>query len=408
MSDKLIPVAEARTRLLFYADRLGGETVPITEAGGRVLVQDLKALRTQPPQPVSAMDGYAVRNNDIKKVPVNLLVVGQSAAGHPFSGSVGPGEAVRIFTGAVVPNGADTVTVQENVFAVGDNLVRANKSDPLGRNIRAAGLDFTNGETVLKAGTVLDAGALCLAAAANHPTVRVVRRPSVAILATGDELLLPGSTPGPGQIIASNTFGVAMIASEAGATVVDLGIVPDREKELAEALDKAKQIGCDVLVTLGGASVGDHDLVQRVFVGKGMTLGFWKIAMRPGKPLMSGRYDGLRILGLPGNPVSALVCAHLFLGPLIEKLGGRKSALRRETALLDAPIHANDSREDYMRGRARRDNSGRLHVSAFELQDSSMISTFAQSDVLIVRPPKAPAAAVGDPVEVILLKSPYI
>ncbi len=222
-----------------------------------------------------------------------------------------------------MPAGADTVTIQENVTVLDDGRVRANQAEPAGRNIRRAGLDFTEGETVLAAGTVLDAGALCLAAAANHPALAVVRRPRVAILATGDELLPPGSEPGPGQIIASNGYGVAAIARDAGAEVLDLGIVRDREDELADALDRAENSGCDILVTLGGASVGDHDLVQKVFVAKGMTLGFWKIAMRPGKPLMSGRYAGMRILGLPGNPVSSLVCGHLFMKPLIEKLGDR-------------------------------------------------------------------------------------
>ena len=281
LSGVLIPVAEARARLLSDAAALDSETVTIDNAGGRVLAGDLKALRTQPPMSVSAMDGYALRAADIDTAPSEFTVIGEVAAGHPFERTVGPGEAVRIFTGGVVPAGADTVTIQENVTVLDDGRVRANHAEPAGRNIRRAGLDFTEGETVLAAGTVLDAGALCLAAAANHPALAVVRRPRVAILATGDELLPPGSEPGPGQIIASNSYGVAAIARDAGAEVLDLGIVRDREDELAGALDRAENSGCDILVTLGGASVGDHDLVQKVFVSRGMTLGFWKIAIAP-------------------------------------------------------------------------------------------------------------------------------
>ena len=263
------------------------------------------------------------------------------------------------------------------------------------------------GETVLTAGTVLDAGALCLAAAANHPGVPVVRAArELESWPTGDELLPPGSQPGPGQIIASNSYGVTAIAGDAGAEVIDLGIAGDREDELAGALDRAAESRCDILVTLGGASVGDHDLVQKVFVSRGMTLGFWKIAMRPGKPLMSGRFGEMRILGLPGNPVSALVCANLFLKPLVERLAGRPFSESRAWAVLDAPLPANGQREDYMRASAWRGGDGTLHVKAFEIQDSSMISAFARSNVLVIRPPHAPPADAGDTVDVLVLKTP--
>lgn len=404
MSGELIPVAEARARLLADAEPLETETVSIEQAHGRVLAKDLPALRTQPPDAVSAMDGYAVRAADLEKAPAELTVIGEVAAGHPFGGVVGPGETARIFTGGVVPAGADTVTIQENVTVLGDGKVQANQSEPPGRNIRAAGLDFETGQIVLEAGTVLDAGALCLAAASNHPSVPVVRRPRVAVLATGDELLPPGSVPGPGQIIASNSYGVTALAHDAGADVIDLGIVRDREDELAAALARAAESGCDILVTLGGASVGDHDLVQKVFIAQGMTLGFWKIAMRPGKPLMSGHLGKMRILGLPGNPVSAMVCGHLFLKPLTERLAGRPFGESRIRAVLDAPLAANDRREDYMRGVAWRDDAGTLRAKAFDRQDSSMISAFARSNVLIVRPPHAPAADKGETVEVLVLK----
>jgi len=404
LSGGLVPVAEARARLLADAEPLAAEIVPLDEAQGRVLAEDLMALRTQPPDAVSAMDGYAVRAADLENAPADLTVIGEVAAGHPFDGIVGAGQAARIFTGGVVPAGADTVTIQENVTVLAGGLVRANQAEPLGRNIRAAGLDFRQDETVLQAGTVLDAGALCLAAAANHPSLPVVRRPRIAVLATGDELLPPGSEPGPGQIIASNSYGVTAIARDAGANVIDLGIVRDREDELAAALDRAADTGCDILVTLGGASVGDHDLVQKVFVSRGMTLGFWKIAMRPGKPLMSGNLGSMRILGLPGNPVSALVCGHLFLKPLVEKLSGRRFSERRMQALLETPLPENDRREDYIRATAWRDEAGSLRVKAFDTQDSSMISAFALSNVLIVRPPHTPAVAAGDSVEVLVLK----
>lgn len=404
MSGELIPVAEARARLLTYAAPLAAETIPLKDAQGRVLAEDLKALRTQPPDAVSAMDGYAVRAADLQNAPAELTVIGEVAAGHPFDGTVGAGEAARIFTGGVVPAGADTVTIQENVTVLHDGKVRANQAEPLGRNIRAAGLDFTKDETVLEAGMLLDAGALCLAAASNHPSLPVVRRPHVGVLATGDELLPPGSETGPGQIIASNSYGVTAIARDAGADVVDLGIARDREGELGAALDRATETGCDILVTLGGASVGDHDLVQKVFIARGMTLGFWKIAMRPGKPLMFGHLGGMRILGLPGNPVSSLVCSHLFLKPLVEQLAGRPFGETRTQATLDAQLPANDRREDYLRAIAWRDESGALRVKAFDRQDSSMISIFTRSNVLIVRPPYAPAADAGETVEVLVLK----
>lgn len=403
MNGGLIPVAEARARLLADAVPLGTEIVSIGEAQGRVLAEDLIALRTQPPEAVSAMDGYAVRADDIASTPSDLTVIGEVAAGHPFSGTVGPGQTARIFTGGVLPAGADTVILQENVTVLGDGRIRSNQAEPAGKHVRDAGLDFRKDETVLAAGTVFDAGGICLAAAANHPAISVIRRPRVGVLATGDELLPPGSEPGPGQIIASNSYGIAAFAREAGAEVIDLGIVSDNEADLAAALGHAAA-SCDVLVTLGGASVGDHDLVRKVFLARGMTLDFWKIAMRPGKPLMFGRLDALRILGLPGNPVSALVCGLLFMKPLLQKLGGLTFNLERQRAILDTAMPANGGREDYVRARAWRDDAGTLRTKPFDRQDSSMISAFARSEALLVRPPQAPAASAGDEVEILPLK----
>lgn len=403
MNGGLIPVTEARVRLLADAVPLGTETVSLGEAQGRVLAKDLIALRTQPPEAVSAMDGYAVRAVDIATVPAELTIIGEVAAGHPFSGTVGPAQTARIFTGGVLPAGADTVMLQENATVLGDNLVRSNQAEPAGKHVRDAGLDFRKDDTVLPAGIVFDAGAICLAAAANHPAVPVIRRPRVGILATGDELLPPGSEPGPGQIIASNSYGIAAFAREAGAEVIDLGIVRDNEADLAAALDRAAA-DCDVLVTLGGASVGDHDLVRKVFLARGMTLDFWKIAMRPGKPLMFGRLGALRILGLPGNPVSALVCGLLFMKPLLQKLGGLAINLQRQRAILETAMPANGGREDYVRARAWRDEAGRLRTKPFDLQDSSMISAFARSEALLVRAPQAAAASPGEEVEILPLK----
>jgi molybdopterin molybdotransferase len=399
----LIAVLEARERLLAGAIPLGIETVALNEAQGRVLAEDLKALRTQPPQAVSAMDGYAVRAADIGDVPADLTLIGEVAAGHPLDGRIGPGQTARIFTGGVVPAGADTVLLQENITVIDQTRVRSNQAEPLGKHVRPAGLDFRDGDAILSTGSVLDAGALCLAAAANHPSVPVICRPRVGILATGDELLPPGSVPGPGQIIASNSYGIAALARESGAEVIDLGIVRDDENDLAAALDRAAET-CDVLVTLGGASVGDHDLVRKVFLARGMTLDFWKIAMRPGKPLMSGNLGAMRILGLPGNPVSALVCGLLFMKPLLQQLGGLPFSEMRLTATLDSAMPENGSREDYVRARAWRDETGRLRTKPLDLQDSSMISAFAHAEALLIRPPKAPAASAGDDVQILPLK----
>lgn len=399
----MLPVGEARERLLRDAVAVGSETVPLSAAAGRVLAEDIFALRTQPPFPASAMDGYAVRAEDIESVPAQLEVTGVAAAGHPYQGTVGTGQAVRIFTGGVVPEGADTILIQENAEVVSRTKIRAMQAEERGRYVRPAGLDFREGERLLAAGTILGAGPLSLAAAGNHAQLKVRRKPVVGILATGDELLPPGSETGPGEIIASNGYGVSAIAAEAGADVIDLGIARDTTEDLSNALDSARKMGCDVLVTLGGASVGDHDLVQKAFTDKGMTLDFWRIAMRPGKPLMLGRYEDMRVLGLPGNPVSSLVCSQLFLKPLIERLAGRPSSERRQSATLAEPLGPNDQREDYLRAFAWRDADGTLRVRPFGRQDSSMIRVFAEANVLLVRPPHATASVPGEQVEIIHL-----
>lgn len=401
----LLPVSEALRRLLEHAATLPGEQVAIAEAAGRVLATPLLARRTQPPFAASAMDGYAVRAVDLATIPVALKVVGKVAAGHHFSGRLGAGETVRIFTGAPLPEGADAVLIQENTEAIGDDTVRALAAVKPGRHVRSAGLDFSEGERLLDPGRLLDPAALSLAAAGNHASLDVVRRPRVAILATGDELLPPGSEPGPDKIIASNAYGVGAIAAAAGGVSHDLGIVADDRRSITAAINRAIDTGADILVTLGGASVGEHDLVGAALTELGMDLTFWKIAMRPGKPLMVGRLGNVHVLGLPGNPVSSLVCSHVFLVPLVARLAGRRHAQDIREAKLAAALAGNDEREDYLRAAVRQGPDG-LEALPFDRQDSSMLKVLAASDGLVIRPPHAPPAAMGETCRVLMLREP--
>lgn len=397
----LLPVDAALARILAHAHPLGAETVAVDRAAGRVLAADLAAARTQPPFPSSAMDGYAVRSADVLDVGRRLRVIGASVAGRAFGGAVSSGEAVRIFTGAPVPAGADTVLIQEDARVVGDKLIEVAEAGTPGRHVRAAGLDFREGEVLVRAGTRLDFRHVSLAAAMNHATVEVVRRPRVAILATGDELVLPGETPGPDQIIASNHIGVAALVERSGGEAVFLGIAPDRTEAIARAVRRAADDGADVLITLGGASVGEHDLVRDAFGLEGLSLDFWKIAMRPGKPLMFGRLGPMHVLGLPGNPVSSLVCGLIFLEPLVRALSGRgAAAVATEPAILGAPMPANDVRRDYVRA-SLATTGGEVVATPARVQDSSMISVLAVAGCLIVREPGEPAAAAGDACRII-------
>jgi molybdopterin molybdotransferase len=403
----LLAVEDALSRLLANASAVRRtEMVGLHDAAGRVLAADMSARLTHPAFDNSAMDGYALRHADIEQIGSELVVIGQSAAGHGFSGTVGIGEAVRIFTGAPMPDGADTVLIQEDAEVLPDNRIRTTFATPKGRHIRPKGQDFVSGDMVLRAGERLDAGRLTVAAAMNHAELPVLERPRIAILATGDELLPPGSTPGPDQIIASNTYGVAALARENGADVIDLGIVGDSRDAISAAVERAAAENADVLVTLGGASVGDHDLVQSTLISCGMTLDFWRIAMRPGKPLMVGTLNAMHVLGLPGNPVSSLVCSLLFLEPLARKLAGLKARNRSARALSTEPLPANDKRQDYVRARLSLDADGRLLATPFSRQDSSMMQVFAKSDCLIVRPPNAPPVAAGAPCEILVLRHP--
>ena len=390
----LISVAEALDRVLAHAAPLPPEQVPLDDALGRVLAADLKALRTQPPADVSAMDGYAARASDVANVPVQLRVIGEVAAGRPFTATLGAGETARIFTGGVMPAGADTVVVQE-IAERADDAVTVLKPVSKGRHIRRQGLDFRRGDTLFAAGHRLSARDLALLAGMNHPIVPVRRRPKVALFATGDELVPPGAEPGPGQIVYSNGFALAALAREEGAAVVDLRLVEDKLEPTIAAVRAAREGAAEILVTTGGASVGEYDLVRKAFAAEGMDLSFWKVAMRPGRPLMHGRLGGMQVLGLPGNPVSAYVCAFLFLVPLIRRMSGRSDlAIPTDSAVLGADLPENDERADYLRATLRESGEGRI-ATPFAVQDSSMMVPLAKADCLIIREPYAPASAAG-------------
>jgi molybdopterin molybdotransferase len=398
----MIAVAEALERILAGVSPTSAETVALPEAWGRVLARPVVARLTQPPADVSAMDGYALRAADAP-LGARLRVVGASPAGHPFAGSVGAGEAVRIFTGATVPPGADAILLQEDATAEGAEVL-VNEAPRPGRWIRRAGLDFAAGAELLPASRQLTARDIGLAAAANHPWLHVHRRPRIGILATGDEITLPGEPIPAGGIVSSNAHALAALVRASGGDPLVLPIAPDDRDAIAAAAEAAAR--CDLLVTTGGASVGEHDLVQSALGPQGFSLDFWKIAMRPGKPLIWGDLRGTPLLGLPGNPVSALVCAVVFLIPALRRLSGLPAGpVETRSALLGRDMAANDRRQDYVRAELSRDSSGRLVASPFPVQDSSMLATLARADGLVVRVPHAPAAPAGSAVEVVELSS---
>jgi len=413
----LISVEDALSLVLASVERpMSIEHVPLSACAGRSLADDMSALRSQPPFPASAMDGYALRGADAAQVPATFQVIGTSAAGQRFAGPVGPGQAVRIFTGAPLPDGADTIVIQEDTEASGDRVTVKEHPRP-GQHIRRAGLDFTAGDVLLQAGLCLDSRHIALAAAMGHGTLPVRRRPRVAILATGDELVRAGEAAGPDQIVASSLPATAMMVEKAGAEAIDLGIARDTLESLEERIQAARNAGADILVTLGGASVGEHDLVQKALQRQGMDLGFWRVALRPGKPLMHGKLGKMLLLGLPGNPVSSLVCAVLFLIPAIRALLGdaQPDADPTEAAILGADLPANGPRQDYMRASlackdfeialSQRTERMSLPVATpHMIQDSSMLSILERSQALLVRPPHAPPAQAGEACRIIRLQ----
>lgn len=399
----LLTVDEALNRILSAAERSQHETVSLSDAFGRVLFEDLVAKRTQPPFPASAMDGYAVRAADIENAPSRLKLIGESAAGHGFKGSVSKGEAVRIFTGAPVPEGADTIAIQENVEADREHIV-VQQSEPSGRFVRPAGLDFREGDVGLRSNMRLGSAEISLAASMNHSTMPVYQKPRVAVISSGDELIEPGGTLEQDQIISSNSYGVLGIVETAGGNPVDLGIAKDSLEALNTKIEQAKN--CDIVVTLGGASVGDHDLVQQALKDAGVQMNFWSLAMKPGKPVMFGtlrRGERIQIyLGLPGNPVSSLVCAMVFVAPLIQKMLGLPTDLDFKNAIFACDMPASGPRQEYMRA-SLETKDGNLHAMPFTNQDSSILSNLVKADCLVVRPANAEPAHTGETCEILLL-----
>ncbi len=396
----MIPVEEARTRILAGIAATSPEVVPLAAAWGRVLAAPVLARLTQPPRDVSAMDGYAMRAADAT-LGATLAVVGSAPAGHPWAGTLRPGEALRLFTGSIVPDGADSILLQEDATRDGD-IVTVNEAATLGRHIRRAGQDFAGGDVLIAAGKRLNARDIGLIAAGNHPWATVHRRPRVAILATGDEIALPGDPIPSGGIVSSNSHALAALVRACGGEATVLPIAADDRATLMAAADSAR--GMDLLITSGGASVGEHDLVQEALGARGLVVDFWQIAMRPGKPLMHGRLGDVPMIGLPGNPVSSLVCAILFVVPALQKLSGLPAAAPPTvTSRLGAALAANDKRADHLRATLSVDEAGDLVATAFPRQDSSMLRLMAQADALILRAPFAPALEAGAPVRVIRL-----
>ena len=401
----LLAVDEARERIIEGLAPMTSEILPLSDTMGRVLASDVSARLSLPPAAVSAMDGYAVRGGDCSAVGTTLRRIGESAAGRPWDGSVEAGTAVRIFTGAVVPQGADTIVLQEDVTAESEDdgaRVTISELPKHGQFIRPAGLDVSKGDLILRAGTVMSARLIALAVSAGHSEISVWRRPHVGILSTGDELVRPGEVPGAGQIISSNATYLSAFVEACGGIPVDLGIARDRPGEMLACV-RAAPAHLDLVITTGGASVGTHDHIVSDLNSAGTELGFWKIAMRPGKPLIHGKIDDIPLLGLPGNPVSSAVCANIFLRPAVARLSGTDHEPQMIEARLGIDLAENDRRQDYLRSVLAYDGNGRPVVTPAKKQDSSMISVYAGANALVVRPPFDPPKTAGDTVMVMPL-----
>ena len=395
----MLTVREAHARVIAAFEALPSETVSVAEAAGRVLAAAPAARLTQPPSDLSAMDGYAMRAEDVPAAPSTLTLVGQAPAGGSYDHALKPGETVRIFTGGPLPMGADSIVIQEDTKADGNRITILEAPRP-GRHIRRAGLDFTAGDTPLAVGRTLTTRDLALAAAMNFPWLSVYRRPRVAILSTGDELVLPGEPIGRNQIVSSSGIAVAALVRGWGGEPTLFDIARDDSRLIQERIAAGAQH--DLLITLGGASVGDHDLVQDALKAQGFAMDFWRIAMRPGKPLMFAAKERARVLGLPGNPVSTMVCSLLFLKPAMERMLGQAGELpTTRPARLAVDAKANDQREDFVRATLKRDADGGLVVTPHPVQDSSMLSVLAASDAYLVRPAHDPARKAGDTVQVV-------
>ena len=396
----MISVDEARARILANLHPTPAEVVALANAWNRVTAQPVTARLTQPPADVSAMDGYALRAGD-GTLGATLGLIGAAPAGHPFAGRVGPGQIVRLFTGSVVPDGADGILLQEDATRDGDR-VTVNEAVTLGRHIRRAGQDFAAGDIVVQAGRKISARDVGLAAAANHPWITVHRRPRIAILATGDEIAMPGDPIPTGGIVSSNSHALAALVRAGGGDPIVLPIAADTREAVAAVADTV--MGMDLLVTTGGASVGDHDLVISGLQTRGLVVDFWQIAMRPGKPLLFGQMGAIPVLGLPGNPVSAMVCAILFLLPALARLSGLPAAPPPTSrAVLGVAVKANDHRADHLRSSVDIRADGVAVATPFPVQDSAMLRRLARADALVLRPPNAPASPEGAEVNVIRL-----
>jgi molybdopterin molybdotransferase len=401
LNSGMLAVDEALKSVLLGIKKLDCEQISIAQSLGRVLAEDLISRLTQPPSAVSAMDGYAVSINDLVTIPVTLKQIGESAAGNSFNGKIQSGQTVRIFTGASIPQGANTIIIQEDTEKSGKQII-IKEAASKGKYIRPAGMDFKKGQKLLRAGTRLNARNIALVAAMNIPWIKVIRKPRIAILSTGNELVLPGEFVGQDKIISSNSLGLAAMVSANGGIPINLGIAKDDPGSLKDAVSRIS--GVDMLITIGGASVGDYDLIKSVLGKEGLDITFSRVAMRPGKPLIFGSIYGTPMLGLPGNPVSASVTATLFLLPAISKmLGTQDSSHNTETALLGRGLKKNDTRQDYLRAKIAINKAGHIIVTPFPQQDSSMLANHAEADCLIIRQPFAHALTRGASVSIIRL-----